>query len=175
MLNSSLPIYIDPRKYANHEMALEGQISLNQLKELCAALASDVGEVAVHLNFKVDEDRRYIATGNLKTQVQLICQRCMEPTPYDVEIELALAFVYDEDHAKNISVDFDPVVMTEGEIVLAKMIEEELLLALPVVAYHDQSGCNPIALKYASSTDDAPDDEENPNPFSILAQLKAKS
>jgi uncharacterized protein len=99
----------------------------------------------------------------------------MEPTPYDVDIELALAFVYDEDHAKNIPDEYDPVVMTEGEIVLAKMIEEELLLALPVVAYHDQSGCNPIALKYASSTDDAPDDEENPNPFSILAQLKAKS
>ena len=173
MLNSTLPIYFDPRKYASHEMSLDGTMPLNQFKELSAALASNVGDVSVHLNFKVD-DRRYIATGSLKTQVQIVCQRCMKPAPYDVEIDLAVGFVYDEDHAKALSADFDPVLMVDGEVVLAKMVEEELILALPVVAYHDESGCNPVALKYASSTDEAADDEEKPNPFSILAQLKAK-
>ncbi len=174
MLNDSLPKYFDPRKEANHELSISGTLPLNQLKELCAALVSDVGEVVVHLNFKVDEDRRYIAMGNLKAQVQVICQRCLGPVTYDLDVDLSLAFVYDEDHAKKIPEEYDPVVMTNGEVVLSKLVEEELLLALPIVAYHEESGCNPAALKYASSTDDAEDEVIKPNPFSILAELKAK-
>jgi len=173
MLNSTLPIYFDPRKYASHEMVLEGQMQLNLFKELCSVLASDTGDVVVHLSFKVD-DKRYIATGSIKVQVQILCQRCMQPAPYDIDIDIAIGFVYDEEHAKSLPEDYDPVIMIDGEVVLAKMVEEELILALPVVAYHDESGCNPVALKYASSTDEAADDEQKPNPFSILAQLKAK-
>ncbi len=173
MLNDTLPKYFDPRKYANHESAIDGNIPLNQFKELCALLASDEGDAFIHLDFRVDEDRRYIATGALTTKVQIVCQRCMGPVAHDLTLDLSLAFVYDEDHAKNIPADYDPVVMTDGDVILADMVEQEIILALPIVAYHEESGCNPTAVKYASSTDDAPDDEK-PNPFSILAQLKAK-
>lgn len=172
MLNDSLPKYFDPRKYAHHESAIEGYLPLNQLKELCAVLASDEGDAFIHLDFRVDEDRRYIATGSLKTVVQVACQRCMEMVSQELTVDLSLAFVYDEEHAKNIPSDYDPVVMTDGEIILADMVEQEIILALPIVAYHEESGCNPTAVKYASSTDDAPDDEQKPNPFSILANFK---
>ena len=173
MLNDALPKHFDPRKYANHESAFEGSLPLNKFKELCAILASDEGDVFIHLDFRVDEDRRYIATGSLTAQVQVVCQRCMGAVPHDLALDLSLAFVYDEDHAKNIPNSYDPVVMTDGDVILADMVEQEIILALPIVAYHEESGCNPTAVKYASSTDDAPDDEK-PNPFSILAQLKAK-
>jgi len=173
MLNDTLPKYFDPRKYASHEQALEGYLPLNKFKELCAILASNEGNAFIHLDFRVDEDRRYIATGSLTAQVQVVCQRCMGAVNHDLALDLLLAFVYDEDHAKNLPDDYDPVVMTDGEVILADMVEQEIILALPIVAYHEESGCNPTAVKYASSTDDAPDDEK-PNPFSILAQLKAK-
>lgn len=174
MSNNTLPIYFDPRKYASNETVLRGSVALKEFKELSALLVSNKGDVVIDLSFKVDDDRRYIATGNLKAQVELVCQRCMQPVLYDVDADLSIGFVYDEEHAKSLPAEYDPVVMTDGEVVLANMVEEELILALPVVAYHDESGCNPIALKYASSTDEATDDEQKPNPFSILAQLKAK-
>ncbi|WP_245931922.1 YceD family protein [Marinomonas aquiplantarum] len=173
MLNDTLPKYFDPRKYANNELAFEGNMPLNQFEELCAILASDEGNAFIHLDFRVDEDRRYIATGSLTANVQVVCQRCMGAVHHDLEVDLALGFVYDEDHAKNLPNNYDPVVMTDGEVILADMVEQEIILALPIVAYHEESGCNPTAQKYASSTDDAADDEK-PNPFSILAQLKAK-
>ncbi|RDL45904.1 hypothetical protein DN730_02310 [Marinomonas piezotolerans] len=174
MLNDTLPKYFDPRKNAAHEVTIEGRMLLSVFPELSAALASNEGDAFVHLSFRVDEDRRYIATGSIKSTVQVECQRCLEPTSVELEIDLSIGFVYDEDHAKNLPGDYDPVVMTDGEVVLADMVEQELLLALPIVAYHPESGCNPVALKYASSTDDAPDDEIKPNPFSILADLKVK-
>ncbi|WP_243730273.1 YceD family protein [Marinomonas balearica] len=174
MLNDSLPKYFDPRKYATHEVTLEGQLPLTDLSELRELLVSDEGHVSIHLNFKVDEDRRYIATGSMNASVQVVCQRCMEGVDCNLEVDLALGFVYDEEHANNLPKDYDPVVMTEGEVILADMVEQELILAVPIVAYHEETGCNPVALKYASSADDAPDDEIKPNPFSILADLKAK-
>lgn len=173
MLNDALPKYFDPRKYASQELTVEGGLPLKGFKELCAILASDEGSAFIHLNFRVDEDRRYIATGSITAQVHLVCQRCMGPVAYDLAMDLSLAFVYDEDHAKNLPEIYDPVVMTDGEVILADMVEQEMILALPIVAYHEESGCNPTTVKYASSTDEAPDDEK-PNPFSILAQLKAK-
>ncbi|WP_392384043.1 YceD family protein [Marinomonas primoryensis] len=173
MLNDTLPKHFDPRKYANYELAFEGYVPLNEFKELCAILASNEGNAFIHLDFRVDEDRRYIATGSLTAQVQVVCQRCMEAVTHDLALDLSLGFVYDEDHAKNLPKDYDPVVMTDGDVILADMVEQEIILALPIVAYHEESGCNPTAVKYASSTDDAPDGEK-PNPFSILAQLKVK-
>lgn len=173
MLNDTLPKYFDPRKYAFNEQAFEGYVPLDQFEELSAILASSEGNAFIHLDFRVDEDRRYIATGSLTAQVQVVCQRCLGPVPYDLALDLSLGFVYDEDHAKNLPASYDPVVMTDGEVILANLVEQEIILALPIVAYHEESGCNPTAVKYASSTDDAPDDEK-PNPFSILAQLKAK-
>lgn len=173
MLNDTLPKYFDPRKYASYEQAFEGYVPLNEFKELCAILASDEGNAFIHLDFRVDEDRRYIATGSLTAQVQVVCQRCMGAVSHDLALDLSLGFVYDEDHAKNLPNNYDPVVMTDGEVILADMVEQEIILALPIVAYHEESGCNPTAVKYASSTDDAPDGEK-PNPFSILAQLKVK-
>lgn len=174
MLNNTLPKYFDPRKYANQKVALEGRVALALMSELSEVLTSNEGDAVVHLDFRVDEDRRYIATGSVKATVHLECQRCMHPVGIELGVDLSLGFVYDEDHAKNLPAEYDPVVMTEGEVILADMIEQELLLALPIVAYHEENGCNPMALKYASSTDDAPDDEIKPNPFSVLADLKVK-
>lgn len=173
MLNNRLPLYFDPRKYASSQVELEGKMQVGQFKALCEVLASDAGDVSIHLKFKVDEGC-YVVTGTLKSQVQVICQRCMQPAPYEIDAQISVAFAYDEEHAKSLPVDYDPVVMKDGEVVLAEMVEEELILALPVVAYHAENDCNPHALKYASSTDEAADDGEKPNPFSVLAQLKAK-
>ena len=170
MLNDSLPKYFDPRQYANQGIAIAGHLPLKQLKELCTILASDEGDAYIHLDFRVEEDKRYVATGSLNATVHVVCQRCMEAVPQKLSVGLLLAFVSDEDHAQHISIDYEPVVMTDGDVSVADIVEQEIILALPIVAYHEESGCNPTAVKYASFTDDA----QTPNPFSVLAYLKVK-
>ncbi len=174
MLDDLLPKYFDPRRYAHHELVIEGCLSLNQFKELRTVLSSDEGDAHIHLNFRFDEDRRCVANGSLNTIVKVVCQRCLKTVSQKLSIDLLLAFVCDEDRAKNIPSCYDPVVMVDGNVILVDMVEQEIILALPIVAYHAESACNPMAIKYASFTDYASDGEKKSNPFSILTDLKAK-
>jgi uncharacterized protein len=65
----------------------------------------------------------------------------------------------------------DAVTMTEDGLDVVALIEDELLLSLPMIPMHDDPACNRVlnALKHGED----PAVESRPNPFAILAGLKA--
>ncbi len=63
----------------------------------------------------------------------------------------------------------EPFLLEEEETPLAGLLEQELILALPIVAYHDTCEPYPYAGKEEAEAAVA---EEKPNPFAVLEQLK---
>lgn len=99
------------------------------------------------------------------------CQRCLEPVALDLEIARALRFVADEATAEALDADSeDDVLALPRRLDLHDLIEDELLLALPVVPMH---GICPHDLLISAGT---PVDEVEPelakNPFAVLSNLK---
>jgi uncharacterized protein len=110
---------------------------------------------------------------HLKAQASfpMVCQRCMTPVDVPLEVDRSFRFVADEATAEALDDDVEEDLLAlSREFDLHELIEDELLMALPVVPRHD--AC-PVAVPMASSEDDfEAASAEKPNPFAALATLR---
>ncbi|WP_096084881.1 YceD family protein [Agaribacterium haliotis] len=166
-----LPQLVEPRKLATAQASFERSIALDQLVRL-QELALRVLSAKVSLHFDRDEQNRPELRGLIQAQLELECQRCLEPMLFDIERSVQLAIVWDEAQAKALPKGLDPWVVGEGEADLVDIIEEEILLDIPVVARHEHDCLNPDFLSIGEGGDEA--GETKANPFSVLADLKGK-
>lgn len=174
MLESTLPDQIKPLKLAKRSSSLTGKWSLDKFVRLTADAVDDVGEVSIKAEFSRDEGFPSLA-GKATAGVKFECQRCLEPVVVTLEVDLNVAFVSTEEQMESIPEPFEAVLLEDEEISLIEVVEEELILALPLVAYHES--CD--AYEYRTEDEKAAeqqeiDQPEKENPFSVLEQLKGK-
>jgi len=101
--------------------------------------------------------------------VTLQCQRCLQPMVEDVVIDRRLRFVDDEDDAARLDEESeDDVLVASRSLDLHALLEDELILALPLVPRHDVC---PQPLPMGADGGEAAD-EAQPNPFAALAALR---
>ena len=169
MFSGQLPQFLDPRKYADQGRIVEGQLTVGDLPRLQEYRESLDQPVAISLAFDRDDEGHRRIEGEVSTVLVLPCQRCLEPVSYSVTAHIDVALVWNEDQAKALPGRLDPWLVGEERMVLTDLIEEELLLAMPLVALHDPC---PTALPQDRGE---PEKHENAdNPFAVLAQLKGQ-
>lgn len=109
-----------------------------------------------------------VAELDVQGRVQLTCQRCLKAMHHAVDGHARIALVASEAEAERVPPEFEPVRAPEGRIRLRDLVEEEALLALPIVALHtDASACAPATQPRAP-------DEAAPSmqkPFERLGEL----
>ena len=66
----------------------------------------------------------------------MLCQRCLQPLDLVVEDDINLVLVETEEKAKGLEELYDPWICETYKINLADLVEEQLLLALPIVCLH---------------------------------------
>ena len=105
--------------------------------------------------------------------IPLTCQRCMGVVATPLEVDQWYRFVATEDiaMAEDDESEEDLLVM-EPQFDLLAVLEDELLMALPLVPMHDECPVAPVL--QAGEDELAGDAGEKPNPFAALAQLKTK-
>lgn len=108
-----------------------------------------------------------------KTSLLLVCQRCMTPVATPLEVDQWYRFVATEEvaMAQDDDAEEDLLVMSPDFDLLA-VLEDELLMALPLVPMHTQCPVAPVL----QAGEDAlvAEVSEKPNPFAVLSALKAK-
>lgn len=107
------------------------------------------------------------------TSVPMTCQRCMGAVQTPLQVDQWYRFVASEDiaMAEDDASEEDLLVMAP-QFDLAGLLEDELLMALPLVPMHDEC---PVLPAFSAGVIDVPGDTaEKPNPFAALAQLKKK-
>lgn len=102
-----------------------------------------------------------------QAELDLCCQRCLGPVRETVTIDKPLRFVTDEAQAAALDAELeDDVLALERTLDLRELVEDELLLALPLVPRHGEC---PQPLPLPAEETEA---EQKANPFAALAQLK---
>ncbi|CAH2796639.1 MAG: FIG01269488: protein, clustered with ribosomal protein L32p [uncultured Paraburkholderia sp.] len=107
--------------------------------------------------------------------VWLECQRCMTPYLQALNVDATYRIVNNEAEAEEFPLDEDEVEVIVGSkhFDLVDLIEEELLLSLPLVPKHEV--CPKVhesLLSGADGTKGVGDEPERPNPFAALESLK---
>jgi uncharacterized protein len=173
---SADPRHLDVEAFAKEEGVLDGQWPLASLERLADAAHADAkpGESDM-ASWHVEGERRPVRGGlsqtwlHLKAHVHLslVCQRCLGPVEAAVHAQRSFLFVAGEDAAAQLDADSeDDVLALTRALDLRELVEDELLLALPLVPRHDVCP-EPLPMPPADEVA-----EERPNPFAALASLK---
>ena len=167
---------LDVKAFAQAGGHLSGHDSLLKYKRLA-------GEArGLHPDLRVDwqADGEVRAAPGAASQVWLrlkaeavfpmICQRCLHPVDVPLAVERAFRFVADEASAEALDGESEEDLLAlSREFDLRGLIEDELLMELPVAPRHGEC---PAEVRLASSDDDFEQvNAARGNPFAALAGL----
>jgi uncharacterized protein len=170
------PTRLDVKALAQSGLEISGHDLLSRYERLAQDLQGQGPDLA--LNWSARGESRLGPDGKpahwlhlaLDTALPLICQRCLGPVNVPVNVKRSFRFVATEEEAQaqDDEVDEDLLVLSR-EFNLAELIEDELVMDLPLIPRHDVC---PTSVKLAAA--DADFDAsvaDKPNPFASLSEL----
>lgn len=175
------PQRLDAWRFAQAGAHLQGEQSLVDFRRLVQDLHGPV-PADVPVRWSAQGELREAAGGGapqawlhlqVQTQVPLTCQRCLSVMQEGIEVDRWFRFVADEAAAEALDDDTEEDLLAlEPRPSLIELVEDELILALPLVPLHAQCP-QPLPAGAAPTDGELPSDgSERPHPFAALAKLK---
>ncbi|MGH8115331.1 MAG: YceD family protein [Rhodanobacteraceae bacterium] len=171
-MSASLPASVDADRMVAGRRSFEGVLSVAELPRLVEALADDRGEVSYRLDFEQGDLGGPQLHVRLAAGLTLECQRTLQLFEWPAEVDSRLGLLANEDDAPALPAGCEPLLLEGGELSPTRVIEDELLLALPLVPVKPGSdvlqgdwnapGCDP---------QDAGRDEAVTHPFADLRDM----
>lgn len=171
MNQQKLPVTVNPRVMAEHNACLKGTICLSDLPGIADIISSKEGTAFLQLDFCFDEQRRIVMKGCIKAELLLTCQRCLESLTHCVNDAFVLSPVSTDEQARALPAVYDPWIVQDDKIKLIDLIDEELLLSLPVAPRHPAEACS---LHVQTEINERDTEQSQLNPFAILANNNSK-
>jgi uncharacterized protein len=176
------PLRLDLENFIADGAAMQGRWPLAQFERLLDGWPADApapeGEVQWSATGeqhkpKALEPERWLHL-EARTQVWRECQRCLQPVALALALERSLRFVRTEDEAARLDAESeDDVLALERAFDLRALVEDELLLALPLVPTHEVCP-EPLPMEAAAEEGDEAS-AQAAHPFAALAALKGKA
>lgn len=176
------PARLDAAAFAQADALLEGQTALAELERLVEDLhLPDDGPVAGQVAWALRGEMRAPRAGQqpdvwlhlqASVTVPLTCQRCLGPVDAPLEVDRWFRFVADEAAAEAQDDDCEEDLLAlEPRPDMLAVLEDELLMSLPLVPLHDTCPESVPLGDPAPIVEAAP---ERPHPFAQLARLRGK-
>jgi uncharacterized protein len=148
---------------------LAGEVDARSLPRAADQLAegSDAAPIAWRISGGHDGMGRPLLTVRLDGVVALVCQRCLQPFGATVAQQTDLLLARNEAELARLDAEEAEVVLANTTLDPRNLVEDELLLSLPLSPRHDEEAC---AAARRSMTDDG-----KRSPFAGLAALKARN
>jgi uncharacterized protein len=152
----------DPLEFARGRKCLEGDIALVRLDRLHDLLAATDGAVHFKLTGFVNDSGAPGLRCEVQGTLKLSCQRCLEPMDHRLQIDTALLLTNDEQALEDDDPDTPECVPIQRDMSVSALVEDEILLALPMAPHHAEDVCRgrPAA------------EPGKLHPFAALARLK---
>ena len=159
------PLAVNGMRFARDAGVLERELPVSELSRLHDLLAQVSGSVS----FRLEGVKGGRGQAQLRLQawgrLPLSCQRCLQGIDFDLEVDSLLELVPEgvelsQEELEDDTRDFLPV---DGDLNVVELVEDEILLALPVAPRHEKCGLPGVA-----------EAGERVNPFAVLGGLKGK-
>ncbi|MCZ6618026.1 MAG: YceD family protein [Gammaproteobacteria bacterium] len=139
-------------------------------------LVDSSGIVEVELAFALDDNGHAWVTGCAEVEIGLVCHRCSETLNRTVRAQVSACLVADEQLATVLGADQEVLVTDGTGVTAAEIVEDELILSLPErLCEHEPCELTP-EFNYPASGDERESEQDNEaNPFSVLAGLKTQN
>ena len=182
-LSPQLPVQIDPFKWADLGFTWKGIVPVRQFVRIANLVEGSLDAYVVHVDCRLSKDDylKQVAwlDASLSTHIPMLCQRCLEAVMVQVDTSVHIALIDDLAKAEQLDDDADFVVLGEEQLAhqiadehsidLVELLEDELLVSLPITPRHDN--CHN---QFQALVEDAVEHQRQDNPFDVLASLKGQ-
>lgn len=169
-MSGGWPATIDPVQLAEQGAELSGELPVTSMPRLAELCVDKRGSVIIDLKFGCDGvERLRFMRGRVQAQMRLTCQRCLEPMALTIDIRPNL-MVLRPGERDELQQQDDAIVVARP-MPLSAFVEDELLLALPMVPLHPLAEC-PARVHIANATPAASAAKPRTNPFAGLKTSK---
>ena len=136
-------VTIDTLDFARKALEIHDTIAVSQFSRLADCLSTPDGALEYRLAGYVDADRKSGLKLDIRGKLMLICQRCLGPMPFDLEAHAKFLIVRDEASIPEAEDEDDAIdyLVAETQMSVMALIEDELLLSLPLAPKHDTAVC----------------------------------
>lgn len=167
-MSSRLPERVEVARAVQGGRSFEGELSLSGMRRLRDSLASEQGTVRFRIEFGADESSGAWLDLQLEAELPLTCQRTLEVFGYPVRVSQRMGIIGRVEDEAALPEGYEPLLVEDGSLDLAEVIEDELILALPVVAVKPGAPLDWV------DAEAPPMEEERENPFAALEALRKK-
>lgn len=162
-----VPETLDAWRMVAARRQLEGCVPLSALARLEGSLADTEGECRFALEFGRDALQVPFVELVIETGLPLVCQRSLERFVFPVKTVQRLGLIRDEAEEAALPPGYEPLLVPEdGLLRPLELVEDELVLALPVVPVSPDS--EPVDRTWSASEEE----QKAASPFAALAALK---
>lgn len=163
-----LPATVDAARMVAERRLFEGSLPVADMSRLADSLADNAGSVRYKLEFSSGQlgDRELHIQA--ETELALQCQRTLETFLYPVRVDTRLGLIDNERQEAGLPQDVEPLLLEDGLLRPAVVIEDELMLALPLVPVKPGSRLP----EFDAGVMPAEEADERHNPFAVLGKLK---
>jgi uncharacterized protein len=183
-MSGSLTEYVNLRELARKGAEIDVEAPLSAFGRV-AALAvtgpqASESVIRLHLGMSLLQDAALL-TGELEGSVILTCQRCMDAMDYSLAGPMLLAVSEEDEEVEGLPegcelvslLDADELGPSLNEVCLLPLVEDELLLRIPLVPMHGEGIRCEGRDRIGDTLVAAETREEITRPFSALADLMA--
>ena len=163
-MQKKLPDSVDFLKQVERNACFEGAWPVSSFERLAETICNNQGEVMARLRFSIRAGTPCL-DGYVNARLELRCERCLEPVKQHIESDFRFGLISTEDEADLLPKEFEPLLVSDSGQSLLELVEDELLLSLPIVARHDEE-CSEILQKHKD------DDEAQHDTYKPFAALK---
>lgn len=166
-MQTQLPETLDFVRQVERNRTIEGEYPLPKFTRLCEALTSNEGTIKVKLVFGHTVGFASLK-GAVSAKLLVECQRCLKPLETEVVGSFKFALVNSEEDFDLLPDELEPYILEGDEQSIIELIEDELLLSLPMVTVHDNA-CSEVLNKQEKAKQA---EKEASHPFAALKALK---
>lgn len=133
--------FINTRTFILNKENLSGIMdvkSLERLAEIIDPNSNDNQQLHFNLIGNVDSKQHWLLDIKITGQLHLICTRCLESMVYEIECENSILVAKNQSELELLDESEElEVILTQKELKVLELLEEELLLSLPISPKHD--------------------------------------
>lgn len=156
----------DVFKFAYEQRSLSGEVKVAAFERLSDLLTDNGGVLQYRIEGDVDVMRKPRLSLIVKGHLTLRCQRCLGGLGWDLMVSNALQPVRSGQEIPEEELEDDEVdaIEVDGDLDVLSLLEDEIILALPLAPRHDECGtAHPDGGAVKKS------------PFAVLSGLKTRS
>jgi uncharacterized protein len=167
-MSANVPELLDAWRMVAAYRCFDGRIPLDQMQRLRGSLVDAEGVCSYRLEFGRDDVLQVaFAELTVEAELPLECQRSLQRFLLPVKTTLRLGLIRSEAEEAALPPDYEALLVPEdGMLRPADLVEDELVLAVPVVPI--APGSEAVAAEWVATEDEI----NKANPFAVLASLK---